>query len=98
MTHRYGIDTSVFVGLLNGEPDADKHKTMKAFEQRLETEPQAEFFVPNQVLGEAYIAHQGHFGITKADTKSAMCAVLDSELCPPQNGFSVLDALGENKG
>ena len=90
--HRYGIDTLVFVRLLTGDLDADYQKTMKAFEQRLETEPQAKFFVSNQVIGEAYMALQHYFGITKADAKSAMCAVLNSGLCSPQNGFSVLEA------
>ena len=98
MTHRYGIDTSIFVRLLTGEPEADYQKTVKAFTQRLESEPQAEFFVSNQVIGEAYIALQHHFGIGKTDAKAAICDVMCSGLCSPQNGSSVFDALREDKG
>ncbi len=98
MTHRYGIDTSVFIRLLTGEPEAEYQKTVKAFERRMEVEPKAEFFASNQVIGEAYMALQHHFGIAKADAKAAMCDVLTSGLCSPQNGSSVFNALRADKG
>lgn len=98
MTHHYGIDTSVFVRLLTGDPGMEYEKTVKRFEARLETDPQAEFFVSNQVIGEAYIALQHHYGTEKAAAKSAMFSVLTSGLCSPLNGASVLDALETDKG
>ena len=98
MSHRYGIDTSVFVRLLTGDPEADYRKTVAAFEKRLEAEPQAEFFVSNQVIGEAYIALQHHYGITKGDARSAMAELLTSGLCSPLRGASVLVALQTDKG
>ena len=98
MTHRYGIDTSVFVRLLTGAPETEYQKTVEAFEHRLQAMPQAEFLVSNQVIGEAYIALQHHFGISKTDAKSAMCEVLTSGLCSPQNGCSVFEALKADKG
>lgn len=98
MSHRYGIDTSVFMRLLTGDPDADFKKTLAAFEKRLEAEPQAEFFVSNQVIGEAYIALQHHYGITKSDAKTALYQVLTSGLCAPLRGASVLTVLQTDEG
>ena len=98
MTHRYGIDTPIFIRLLTGMPEAEYQKTVAAFERRLQAEPQSEFLVSNQVIGETYIALQHHFGIAKADAKAAMCEVLTSGLCCPQNGSSVFEALRADKG
>ena len=98
MTYRYGIDTSVFVRLLIGDPEPDYARAVRAFEERMQAEPRAEFFVSNQVIGEAYIALQHHYGITKPDAKAAMLSVLTSGLCSPLNGFAVLAALGNDKG
>lgn len=98
MNHRYGIDTSVFVRLLTGEPEVEYEATVERFEKRLEAEPQAEFFVSNQVIGEAYIALQHHYGITKSDAKAAMLDVLTSGLCSPLNGASVIAALQSDRG
>jgi predicted nucleic acid-binding protein len=98
MNHRYGIDTSVFVRLLTGDPDSDYKKTLRAFEKRLEAEPQAEFFVSNQVIGESYIALQHHYGIAKDNARAALLAVLTSGLCSPLNGSAVLTALAAETG
>ncbi len=98
MSLRYGIDTSVFVRLLTGDPEADYRRTVKAFEKRLEAEPQAEFFVSNQVIGEAYIALQHHYGIDKSAAKAGLRDVLTSGLCSPLNGASVFAALNADKG
>lgn len=98
MNHHYGIDTSVFVRLLTGDPDSDYRKTLRAFEKRLEAEPKAEFFVSNQVIGEAYIALQHHYGVAKDDAKAALHDVLTSGLCSPLNGAAVLAALKAETG
>lgn len=98
MNHHYGIDTSVFIRLLTGDPEAEYEKTVRRFEARLETEPQSEFFVSNQVIGEAYIALQHHYGITKSAARSAMLDVLSSGLCSPLNGASVIAALQADQG
>ena len=98
MNHRYGIDTSVFVRLLTGDPDSDYRKTLRAFEKRLAAEPQAEFFVSNQVIGEAYIALQHHYGIAKDTAKAALHDVLTSGLCSPLNGAAVLISLKDQAG
>ncbi len=98
MSHRYGIDTSVFVRLLSGDPEAEYEKTVARFEKRLEAAPQAEFFVSNQVIGEAYIALQHHYGIPKTAAKSAIVSVLTSGLCSPLNGAPVIRALQSDQG
>jgi predicted nucleic acid-binding protein len=93
MNHHYGIDTSVFVRLLTGDPEIEYQKTVRRFEERLVMEPQAEFFVSNQVIGEAYIALQHHYGISKSVAKSALIQVLTSGLCSPLYGATVIEAL-----
>ena len=50
--------------LLTGDPERDYEKSLTRFEERLAKEPAAEFFVSNQVIGEAYIALQHHYGVT----------------------------------
>lgn len=98
MSHRYGIDTSVFVRLLTGDPHDDYEKTVAAFKKRLLSDPKAEFFVSNQVIGEAYIALQHHYDIEKNEARSAITSVLTSGLCMPLNGGAVLSALKINSG
>jgi predicted nucleic acid-binding protein len=98
MSHHYGIETSVFVRLLTGDPVAVYEKTVGRFQNRLEAEPQAEFFVSNQVIGEVYIALQHHYGISKAAAKAAMYSVLTSGLCSPLNGSAVMEMLQSDKG
>ncbi len=98
MTPRYGIDTSVFVRLLTGDPEPAYLETVQRFEQRLKSEPSARILVSNQVIGEAYIALQHHYEISKSDAKAAMSKVLTSGLCAPLNGASVLTALHMNQG
>jgi predicted nucleic acid-binding protein len=93
MTNHYGIDTSIFVRLLTGDPERDYQKTVARFEERLATQPAAEFFVSNQVIGEAYIALQHHYQITKPEAKSAILSVLTSGLCTPLNGAPILTIL-----
>ena len=98
MTHRYGIDTSVFVRLLTGEPEAEYEQTIARFEKRMKADPQAEFFVSNQVIGEAYIALQHHYEVKKTEAKAAILSVLTSGLCSPLNGAPVITALQSKQG
>lgn len=98
MIHRFGIDTSIFVRLLTGDPEPAYLETVERFEKRLEAEPRSEFFVSNQVIGESYIALQHHYGIAKAAARKAMISVLTSGLCSPLNGAPVLEALAANHG
>ena len=78
MKSHYGIDTSIFVRLLTGDPEKNYEKTVARLEERLSEEPAAEFFVSNQVIGEAYIALQHHYGVSKAEARRAMLSVFNS--------------------
>ena len=52
MTQRFGIDTSIFVRLLTGEPEADFALCVSKL-QALTEDEDAELFASNQVIGGA---------------------------------------------
>lgn len=97
MTARFGIDTSILVRLATGDPE-------RAFEdcvQRLATlveQDDAEVFASNQVIGEAYVALQHHYGVPKPEARAALASVLSSGLVAPMNGPGVYAALEAAKG
>ncbi len=92
MTPRYGIDTSVMVRLLTGEPPKDFERCVGSLRALIEDDG-AEVFASNQVIGEAYIAVQHHYGVSKADARAGLKDVLRSGLVSPLNGRAVIDAL-----
>jgi len=98
MNPRYGVDTSILVRLLTGDPVKDFQKTVKALERVLANEPSAEILVSNQVVGEAYIAVQHHYNVSKSDARSALLTLFSSGLVAPLNGRSVLQALRSSGG
>ena len=52
----------------------------------------------NQVIGEAYIVLQHHYGISASDARSALADVLTSGLVAPLNSQSVILALRSSGG
>ena len=91
MTMRYGIDTSVLMRLITGQP-------VEAFDYcvtRLSALVQegAEIFASNQVIGETYIGVQHHYGVTSQDARASLIEALRSGLVSPLNRQSVLSAL-----
>ena len=73
-TRRYGIDTSVLVRLITGEPpDAFSYceKELTAL-----AEDGARVFASNQVIGEAYVTVQHHYGVSGADARIALLGAL----------------------
>ena len=92
MTRRFGIDTSILVRLLTGEPTADFEYSVSKL-SGLVQETAAEIFASDQVIGEAYVAVQHHYGVAKADAHSGLVDVLRSGLVPPLNGRTVIEAL-----
>ena len=92
MTRRFGIDTSILVRLLTGEPAADFEYCVSKL-SGLVQETAAEILASNQVIGEAYIAVQHHYGATRADARSGLADVLRSGLVAPLNGRAVIEAL-----
>ncbi len=96
MALRYGIDTSVLVRLLTGEPpDAFAHCV-----ERLNAlvVSGAEIFASNQVIGEAYVAVQHHYDISETDVRSELSSALTSGLVAPLNGSAVIAALEVSGG
>ena len=92
MTQRFGIDTSVLVRLLTGEPAVDFAYCVSKLSALVE-EDGAEVFASNQVIGEAYVAVQHHYGVSKADARAGLLDVLRSGLVSPLNGHAVFSAL-----
>ena len=97
MTLRYGTDTSVLMRLLTGHPE-DEYQRCRQELGRMVEEEQAEILASNQVVGEAYIALQHHYGISKPDARNALNQVLTSGLISPLNGPVVLAILSELGG
>ncbi|MBI2375072.1 MAG: hypothetical protein HYV07_13835 [Deltaproteobacteria bacterium] len=91
MTPRFGIDTSILVRLLTGEPEAEFKRCVDAL--TVLVEDGAEVVVSNQVIGEAYVAVQHHYGVPKVEVRSAIASVLRSGLASPLNGSGVFAAL-----
>ena len=97
MTRRYGIDTSVLVRLITALPETE-YLRCRAELTRLVEQEDAELFASNQVIGEAYIAVQHNFGVSKGDARVALTGALTSGLVAPLNGQPVLVVLQETGG
>ena len=96
VTPRYGIDTSVLVRLATGDPEALFDHCVHELTRLVESED-AEVSASNQVVGEAYVALQHHYGVSKDEARAALISVLRSGLVAPSNGAAVFSAL-ETKG
>ena len=92
MTPHFGIDTSVLVRLAVGEPARDFQHCLEALRALVEDQGR-EIFASNQVIGEAYVTIQHHYGVSDADTRTALIDVLTSGLIAPLNGQVVIQAL-----
>jgi len=92
MTARFGIDTSILVRLLTGDPEEGFETCVAALTTLIEGD-EAEVFASNQVIGEAYIALRHHYGVSRADARAALVSVLKSGLVAPLNGAGVITAL-----
>ena len=97
MTSRYGIDTSVLVRLITGRPADAFADCVERLRALVESEG-AEIFASNQVVGEAYVAVQRHYGIPGPDARAALLGSLQSGLVSPLNGRTVLAALEASGG
>ena len=96
MTRRFGIDTSILVRLLTRDPEATFARCVDALRILTKNE-RAEIVASNQVIGEAYVAVQHHYGASKPETRAGLRDVLRSGLVAPLNGrtvFAILDADG----
>lgn len=96
MLARFGIDTSILVRLLTGDPVDGFDACVRSLKKIVEDD--AEVYASNQVIGEAYVAVQHHYGVSKADARGALLSVLTSGLVRPLNGHSVLADLKSTTG
>ena len=97
MPRRCGIDTSILVRLATGEPAQDFERVVAALTQMVEVDHVA-LFASHMVVGEAFVALQHHYGVSKPDAKVALRSVLSSGLVAPSGGDEVLEALASNRG
>ena len=97
MTPRFGIDTSVLVRLLSGDPAAEFERCARRLSALVEDDG-AEVFASNQVIGEAYVAVQHHYGVSKADARAGLAEVLRSGLVAPLHGRAIFAALEASGG
>ena len=96
MTRRFGIDTSVLVRLLTRHPEADFDYCVGKLHGLLDDG--GEIFASNQVIGEAYVAVQHHYGVSRADARASLRDALRSGLVAPLNGREVIAALEATGG
>ena len=91
-----GIDTSILVRLVTGQPPdlftlcVDRLSALCGAD--------VEILASNQVIGEAYVTLQRHYGVSKADARAQLRTTLTSGLVAPLNGRAVLDALAASGG
>ena len=97
MTRRYGIDTLVLVRLLTGSPASEYERCERQLIALVEHDG-AEVFASNQVIGEAFVAVQHHYGFNGADARSGLLSILTSGLITPLSGRSVIVALEASGG
>lgn len=97
MTARFGIDTSILVRLATGDPERAFEDCVQRLASLVEKDD-AEVFASNQVIGEAYVALQHHYGVPKQEARAALASVLSSGLVAPMNGPGVFAALEAAKG
>ena len=93
---RIGIDTSVLVRLITGSPPA----VYSSCVERLSALAKggAEVFASNQVVGEAFMAVQHHYGVSQADARAELLNVFRSGLVAPLSGNAVIEALSAPGG
>ena len=88
----YGIDTSIMVRLLTGQPEVDYQTTVNRLTALRTSQPE-HITVANVVIAEAYAVLQHHYGLAKPAAREALLSVLTSGLVEPAHGDAVLDAL-----
>ena len=96
MTRRLGIDTSVLVRLVTGDPSDTYEHCVQELTKLVEQGD--EVFASNQVIGEAYIAIQHHYGIGKDTVRDGLANALRSGLVSPLNGRAIIDLLESSGG
>lgn len=87
-----GIDTSVLARLLTGLPPEQYQRCDRELTRLVEQEG-VEVVASNQVIGEAFVTVQHHYGLTGAQARAGLLRIFGSGLVAPMNGRAVLEAL-----
>ena len=93
---RIGIDTSVLVRLITSKPPDLYEHCME--ELALLATRGIETLASNQVIGEAYVTVQHHYGLSANEVRTALLHAFEGGLVAPLNGESVLNALAAPGG
>ena len=91
-----GIDTSILVRLVTGEPPDIHAYCLERLGELVAGG--VEVFASNLVIGEAYITMQRHYGASKDDARAGLLDALTSGIVAPLNGQAVLEALSATGG
>ena len=94
MSARYGIDTSILVRLVTGLPVADFEQTVQTLSNMVEKEG-TQLHASAMVIGEAYIALQHHYGVSKSDARFGLTQALSSGLVKPVHGAATLQVIAQ---
>jgi len=86
-----GLDTSVVVRLLTGEPP-DQAARALAFVSESRQASNV-IFVSDLVVTEAYYALHAHYGVPKSEALRTLLDLMESGLVQPEPGGCALDAL-----
>lgn len=97
MTQRFGIDTSILVRLATGDPPDLYEQCVLRLTELVQAQGAA-VVASNQVIGEAYVALQHHYGVTKTEARGGLAALLQSGLVAPLHGRDILGILAERGG
>lgn len=93
---RIGIDTSVLMRLVTGEPQDIYTHCVEELSHLVERG--AVVLASNQVIGEAYVTLQHHYGTSKVDARDALVETFESGLVTPERGEPILRALRAQGG
>ena len=93
---RIGIDTSVLVRLVTGEPRDLYTHCVEELSHLVERG--VDVLASNQVIGEAYVTLQHHYGTRKEDARMALLRAFESALVAPQGGEATLETLRTQGG
>ena len=91
-----GIDTSILVRLVTGEPPDILARCVEHLRDL--GSGNVRVFASNQVIGEAYVTIQIHYGFSNEEARDGLLSVLTGGLVAPLNGRAVLEALSETGG
>jgi len=87
------VDTCILMRLAAGDPADLFAKTVEALENLLNRHIGLRIVAHNMVIGEAYIAMQKHYGLTKQQSRQSLSDVLTSGLVEPLDGQATLEVI-----